>query len=31
MKEVNSQNSWTFDSRTQDCIKIRMWIFVGFY
>ena len=30
MKEVNTQNFWTFDLGTQEGIKIPSWIFVGF-
>ena len=30
MKEVNTQNFWTFELGTQEGINIRIWIFVGF-
>ena len=30
MKEVNTQNFWTFELGTQEGINIRTWIFVGF-
>ena len=30
MKEVNTQNFWTFELRTQEGIEIPIWIFVGF-
>ena len=30
MKEVNTQNLWTFEFGTQEGIKIPTWIFVGF-
>ena len=29
MKEVNTQNFWTFELGTQDRIKIPIWIIVG--
>ena len=30
MKEVNTQNSWTFELGTQEGINIPKWVFVGF-
>ena len=30
MKEVNTQNFWTFELGTQEGINIPIWIFVGF-
>ena len=30
MKEVNTQNLWTFELGTQEGITILLWIFVGF-
>ena len=30
MKEVNTQNFWTFELGTQECINLPTWIFVGF-
>ena len=30
MKEVNTQNFWTYELGTQEGIKIPIWIFVGF-
>ena len=30
MKEVNTQTFWTFDMGTQEGIKKRIWITVGF-
>ena len=30
MKEVYTQNFWTFELGTQECINIPTWIFVGF-
>ena len=30
MKEVNTQNFWTFELGTQECINIPTWIFVAF-
>ena len=30
MKEVNTQNFWTFELGTQEGINVPMWIFVGF-
>ena len=29
-KEVNSQNYWTFEMETQECINIPIWIFTVF-
>ena len=30
MKEVNTQNLWSFELGTQEGINVRIWIFVGF-
>ena len=30
MKEVNTQNLWTFELRTQEVINVPIWIFVAF-
>ena len=30
MKEVNTQNFWTFELGTQEGINIPIWIFVAF-
>ena len=30
MKEVNTQNFWTFELGTQECINIPTWVFVAF-
>ena len=30
MKEVNTQNLWTFELGTQECINVPIWIFVAF-
>ena len=30
MKEVNTQNLWTFELRTQEGINNPIWIYVGF-
>ena len=30
MKEVNTQNSWTFELGTQEGINVPIWIIVGF-
>ena len=30
MKEVNTQNFWTFELRTQDGLNVPIWIVVGF-
>ena len=30
MKEVNTQNLWTFESGTQEGINVPIWIFVAF-
>ena len=30
MKEVNTQNLWTFELGTQEGIKVPVWIIVGF-
>ena len=31
MKEVNTQNLWTFELRTQEGINVPIWIIVGFH
>ena len=30
MKHVNNQNLWTFEIRSQEEVKVPIWIFVGF-
>ena len=30
MKEVNTQNLWTFELGTQECINVTIWIYVAF-
>ena len=30
MKEVNTQNLWTFELGTQESVDVRIWIYVGF-
>ena len=30
MKEVNTQNLWTFDLGTQEGVNVPIWIYVGF-
>ena len=30
MKEVNTQNVWTFEMGTQECVSIPTWIFIAF-
>ena len=30
MKEINTQNLWTFELCTQECINVPIWIFVAF-
>ena len=30
MKKVNNQNLWNFDLGSQECIKIPIWIIIGF-
>ena len=30
MKEVNTQNLWSFELGTQEGVNVRIWIIVGF-
>ena len=30
MKEVNTQKFWTSELRSQECVNVRIWSFVGF-